>query len=276
MKKIVLAVLVNYGDEQLDYLQEVVTALKKFEKYRVTVVVHSNITLDQIKGIDQVKLFEKQPGVKSLTDVLFKLKLGVKWTGRMFDLNLLPMTCRKTIVEAANQYDYYIFSENDHLWLEHHLDNFLEYEAILPINRIAGLIQYEANESGKYFPGHHAHYDWDLDSIEVHGGKIFAHFTNVHQASFLISNTQLSRILETKDFGNFLSKDSYSTKCRTNTDLYQYCGMKKLICVSDFEENLIHHLPNIYINGDKGREKLRSEEKRMQEGVNKVLSKTPN
>ena len=276
MKKTVLAVLVNYGDEQLDYLQEVVTALKKFEKYRVTVVVHSNITLDQVKGIDQVKLFEKQPGVRSLTDVLFKLKLGVKWTGRMFDLNLLPMTCRKTIVEAANQYDYYIFSENDHLWLEHHLDNFLEYEAILPINRIAGLIQYEANESGKYFPGHHAHYGWDLDSIEVHGGKIFAHFTNVHQASFLISNTQLSRILETKDFGNFLSKDSYSTKCRTNTDLYQYCGMKKLICVSDFEENLIHHLPNIYINGDKGREKLRSEEKRMQEGVNKVLSKTPN
>ena len=276
MKKTVLAVLVNYGDEQLDYLQEVVTALKKFEKYRVTVVVHSNITLDQVKGIDQVKLFEKQPGVRSLTDVLFKLKLGVKWTGRMFDLNLLPMTCRKTIVEAANQYDYYIFSENDHLWLEHHLDNFIEYEAILPINRIAGLIQYEANESGKYFPGHHAHYGWDLDSIEVHGGKIFAHFTNVHQASFLISNTQLSRILETKDFGNFLSKDSYSTKCRTNTDLYQYCGMKKLICVSDFEENLIHHLPNIYINGDKGREKLRSEEKRMQEGVNKVLSKTPN
>ena len=68
MKKTVLAVLVNYGDEQLDYLQEVVTALKKFEKYRVTVVVHSNITLDQVKGIDQVKLFEKKPGVRSLTD----------------------------------------------------------------------------------------------------------------------------------------------------------------------------------------------------------------
>lgn len=28
--------------------------------------------------------------------------------------------------------------------------------------------------------------------------------------------------------------------------------MKKLICISDFESNLIHHLPNHYINGADG------------------------
>ena len=39
MKKI-LAVIVNYGDEQLNYLEQVVHELKSFIKYDVTVIVN--------------------------------------------------------------------------------------------------------------------------------------------------------------------------------------------------------------------------------------------
>ena len=54
--KSVLAVLVNFGDEQLKYLQKVVSELKSFDKYNVHVVVHSNIDLPTIKDIDEVKI----------------------------------------------------------------------------------------------------------------------------------------------------------------------------------------------------------------------------
>ena len=51
--------------------------------------------------------------------------------------------------------------------------------------------------------------------------------------------------------------------------------MKKVICISEFESNLIHHLPNIYIDGGPGeveyRVKQRSEEKRMQDALIKLL-----
>ena len=56
MKKI-LAVLVNYSEEQLHYLEQVIKELKLFKKYDVSIIVNSNISLD-IEGIDQVNVIE--------------------------------------------------------------------------------------------------------------------------------------------------------------------------------------------------------------------------
>ncbi len=272
-KKKLLAVLANYGTEQLNYLEIVVNNLKSFKKYNVTVVVHSNVPLDGIRGIDDVIIFEKSRGILSINDFLVKKKWGKKWSGRMFSFELLPMTCRKRIDKEAMNYDYFLFSENDHLWLEHHIDKFIYYESILPENRIAGLMQYEINEEGRFYPAYHGDYDWHFSAVERYGNLLFAHFTNIHQASFLISQKQLLKIKEKHDFSNFLSSDHYRLMPKTNTDIYQYAGMKKLICISEFEQNLIHHLPNLYIRGDKGRQELHSNEKRMQNALKRMLSK---
>lgn len=244
----ILVVIVNYGEEQLQYLQQVINELKSFTKYKVSIVVHSNINLPNVKGIDLLNVIQ------------------------MDDYEYLPMTCRQTIDQESDNFDYFIFTENDHLWKEHHIDKYIEYKSILPKDRIAGLIQYEENETGRYYPAYHWIYDWDYNSIEEYDGKKFAHFTNVHQACFIISKEQLNKIKEQHNFSQFLAPDTqYSSKCRTNTDIYRYAGMKKLICISEFEDNQIHHLPNIYINGDKGRAKQRSDENRMKEALNKLL-----
>jgi hypothetical protein len=234
--------------------------------------VHSNVPLDDIKGIDEVTLFEKPTGIRSLNDFLVKKKWGKKWSGRMFSFKLLPMTCRKKIDEEAMNYDYFIFSENDQLWLEAHMDKFIFYESILPENRIAGLIRYEISDEGRFYPEYHRDYDWDFSSVEKYDNLLFAHFTNVHQASFLISKRQLLKIKENYDFGNFLSSDHYRLMPKANTDIYQYAGMKKLICISEFEQNLSHHLPNLYIRGDKGRSRLGSNENRMQNALKRLLN----
>lgn len=254
--KRVLAVLVNYGDEQLNYLEQVVKSLKSFESYHVSVVVNSNIPLD-IEGIDHVNVIELQ------------------------DYQLLPLTCKQVLWHYRDQFDIFIFGENDHLFLEHHIDAYLEYVDILPQDRIAGMIQYEENETGKYYPAYHAHYDWDYDSVEEYGGKKFAHFTNIHQATFILTRDQLERIGSMHDFTQFFGPSHYSVKCKVNTDIYQFCGMKKVICISDFDKNLIHHLPNVYIDGADGyvkddgtigrRAKQRSDNDRMQQAISKLL-----
>lgn len=245
----ILVVIVNYGEEQLQYLQQVINELKSFTKYKVSIVVHSNINLPNVKGIDLLNVIQ------------------------MDDYEYLPMTCRQTIDQESDNFDYFIFTENDHLWKEHHIDKYIEYKSILPKDRIAGLIQYEENETGRYYPAYHWIYDWDYNSIEEYDGKKFAHFTNVHQACFIISKEQLNKIKEQHNFSQFLAPDTqYSSKCRTNTDIYRYAGMKKLICISEFEDNLIHHLPNIYINGDKGRSKLRSDNDKMKNSLKKLLN----
>ncbi|PRX14361.1 hypothetical protein [Nonlabens ulvanivorans] len=266
----VLSVLVNFGEEQLSYLKEVVEELKSFKKYEVYIVVQSNIPLD-IEGIDEVNVVKLE------------------------DYQLLPLTCRSVIWKYRNDYELFLYGENDHLFKEHHLDNHIKYSNILPKNRIAGLIQYEFNDLGRYYPAYHLDFDWDFNSVEEHGGKLFAHFSNLHQATFIITKDQLEKLGQAIDFTTLVDEkpslvskvvikfkkltgiqvtraSSYSVKCKVNTDLYRYGGMKKVICITDFEENLIHHLPNLYIDGDKGRLKLRSDEMRMTDALKRLLN----
>jgi hypothetical protein len=254
--KNILAVLVNYGEDQLQYLQQVVTELKSFKKYRVTIFVNSNIPLETIKDIDYVNVIE------------------------LDNYQLLPLTCRQVIWNYRDEFDIFLFGENDHLFKEHHIDKYLEYTSILPENRIAGLIQYEENETGRYYPAYHAHYDWEYNSVEIYEGKRFAHFTNIHQATFIITKEQLHKIGKQYDFTQFFGQSHYSVKCKVNTDIYQFCNMKKMICISEFEDNLIHHLPNAYIDGTDGyihndgtigkRAKQRAKEQRMINALNKL------
>lgn len=266
-----LVVLVNYGYEQLNYLETVVNELKSFVKYTVTIIVQSNIPIKNSKGIDVVNVV--------------KLK----------NYQLLPLTCRKEIWRRRNDYDFFIYGENDHLFLEKHLDNHIIYSNLLPDNRIPGLIQFEENEKGRFYPGYHNHFNWEMNSVETYKGKKFAHFTNVHQASFILTKAQLIKVGKrfnfeklitfnlSKGINNFSNKIKklfglpmkspfkYSLKCKVNTDIYDFGGMKKVICISEFEDNLIHHLPNLYIDGIKGRIKLNSDEDRMKLTLNKLL-----
>ena len=57
-KKNLLVVIVNYGYDQLSYLNDMIIALRKFKKYNVKIVVNSNIPLD-IDGIYKINLFGK-------------------------------------------------------------------------------------------------------------------------------------------------------------------------------------------------------------------------
>lgn len=271
-KKEILAVLVNFGDEQLEYLQQVVNELKTFKKYNVTIIVQSNIKID-IEGINEVNILTLE------------------------DYQLLPLTCRKVIWENRNDYDIFLYGENDLLFREKHIDNYLEYYKILPKNRISGLLRFEIEEGNNFYPDYHLDFEWDFKSVETYEGKVFAYFNNTHQATFILNREQLFAVGKKIDFevlvpnsssfliNRFLRKikktlgirlerqNKYSVKCKVNTDIYDYGGMKKMICISEFEDNLIHHLPNIYIDGLKGRNKFRSDSERMNEALNKLLKK---
>lgn len=266
--KTILVVLVNYGEEQILYLEKVIRGFREFKKYEVTIIVNSNINLN-IDGVDKVNMIE------------------------MEDYQLLPLTCRNVIWENRKKYDVFIYGENDHLFIEKHVDKHLEYSKILPVNRISGMIQYEEDETGKYFPGYHCDFEWDFNSVEVYKEKKFAHFSNVHQATFILTKEQLLRVGKKINFLELVNENTlynkikrkirkrlslkverqnkYSVKCKVNTDIFLYGGMKKMICISEFEENLIHHLPNLYIEGKEGRNKLRSDSYRMQTSINKML-----
>lgn len=271
LKNKILAVIVNYGDEQFNYLRQVVKSLKSFMNYKVTVVINSNIDVP-IDDVDKINIIKLE------------------------DYKMLPLTCRKVLWENRNNFDIFIYSENDHLFLESHVEKHVEYSEILPQNRIPGLIQFEENETGRFYPGYHSGFDWDFKKVETYGGKKFGHFSNLHQASFILTRNQLNRVSQKFDFTKMvLDKESlrkriyrrlmryvgikikwpynYDSQCKACTDIYLYGGMKKVICISEFEQNLIHHLPNLYIEGEKGRLKLGSSHDRMEVALKRLLEK---
>ena len=160
--KNILIVLVNYGEEQLQYLQQVVTELKSFKNYKVSIIVNSNIPLD-IEGIDQVNIIE------------------------LDDYQLLPLTCRQVIWDHRDDFDVFLFGENDHLFKEYHIDRHLEYINILPSDKISGLLQYEQIDEKLYFPAWHASYDWDYNNIEEYGGEKVCTFFKPSSSNFYIN-----------------------------------------------------------------------------------------
>jgi hypothetical protein len=244
IKQKVLFVLVNYGHEQIEYLEKVVNEINKFEKYETKIILHSNIDT-KLSNIDETIIFNK-----------------------MSDYQLLPLTCRKTIWDNRENYDVFVYGENDMLFKEHHIDKHIEYSKILPKNRIPGLLRFEEDETGIYFPDYHAKYEWDFKSLEIHDNKKFAFFTNLHQATFILTKEQLLTIGKEHDFNEFFSPSHYSVKCKVCTDLYQFTSYKKLICISEFKNNIIHHMSNVYIHGNKGRRKnQRSDFERMKKSI---------
>lgn len=252
----VLAVIVNYGEEQLKYLEQMVNLLSGFKKYEVDIIVHSNIILN-LRGVKEFKVI--------------KLK----------DYRFLPSTCRQTIWEKRNNYDLFFYSENDLMIKEHHFDKFLLYTRILPENRIPGLIRFEKKSDIRLYPDYHGDFGWKLNSTEKYGGKVFAHFTNLHQASFILTKNQLQRVASRLEFTTLVEDKvpiSYKIKrkfrnllglrtrkyliydvlCKTGTDIYQYGGFRKVICISELEDNLIHHMSDMYVRGGLKSNKIKS------------------
>ena len=235
--KNILAVIVNYGEEQLQYLEQVVRELKSFKKYNVTVIVNSNTKLD-IPGIDYVNEV------------------------RLNDYQHLPATCKQVIHHYKDEFDGFIYTENDHLWKEHHLDNHIRYSELLPENRIPGLIQYEEAPNGDKSYCAFLDNHFIKGSKETYSNLEFCRLSNVHQASYFITKKQLDRVIQYNPgyFDNLCSNDTktinYSVKCRVNTDLFEFSNWEKVICISEFNDNIIHHLPNFYTSGESGRSKF--------------------
>jgi len=222
----ILVVLVNYGLNQLKYLEKVVREYQNFDKrkYEVDIIIHTNVILDDITGISY-RLYDA-----------------------LDDWEDLPFTTRHSIYALRNDYDLYIYSENDHLITQNNIDSWLEVNKLLPNNLIPGFIQVEKYENDYFYPAYHANYHWDKDSVIEFGKYKLAYFTNVHQASFVLTKKQLHRVIDRLDLfiEDKIRDTPYNKKPRAGTDVYTHAGMKKLIPISHFDDFLIQHLPNKY------------------------------
>ena len=218
-----LVAIASYGNKHLKYLQEII-AMYQSMAMSVDVVVLSNDPKDLGKDVKViVGLPSKNP-----------------WS--------LPFAHKSIFAENVDRYDLFIYSEDDiQVTGEPIFRLFCAPPALCPIDEIAGHLLYEVDSSGKkWLPNFHVHFRWKPESVRERNGHTFAEFTNEHAAFYLLTQRQLRRAIASGGFLRTPYAGRYDMLCSAATDPFTSCGFRKVICISQLEDFLLHHLPNRY------------------------------
>lgn len=220
----ILVAIANYGTSNTSFVQTLIDTYRGYRHHRADIVILSNVPKDF--GPD--------------VEVAVGLPNSDPWS--------LPFAHRRIFADRQDLYDLFIYSEDDTLILESHIDDFLAAEAVLPEDHIAGFMRHEIDaEGGWHYSTVHAAYHWDPGSVITAGDEVFASFTNEHSAAFILTRKKLRRCIASGGFLVAPHAGRYDMLCSAATDPYTRCGFTKVVNVSRLSDFSLHHLPNKYI-----------------------------
>lgn len=160
----------------------------------------------------------------------------------------LPFAHQQVFADKVDDYDLFIYSEDDTRLTERNIRAFMQANEQLPNNEIPGFLRYEVEPSGaKYCCSVHSHYHWEVGSFKRAGDFAFAYFTNEHSALYILTQAQLKHCIASGGYLVEAHQGRYDLLCSAATDPYVNCGLRKLIPVSHIDDFLIQHLPNVYL-----------------------------
>lgn len=161
----------------------------------------------------------------------------------------LPFGHRAIFAERADDFDLFVYSEDDTLITEQHLDAFVELSERLPDNFLPGFMRFEEFPDGeRSYSTIHSFYRWDPSSVFTHEGMTFAAFTNEHAACFALTQQQLHQAIRSGGFLVPPHEGRFDMLVSAATDVYTNCGFSKVLCVDRIDDLLVHHMPNVYLN----------------------------
>lgn len=224
----ILVAIANYGVKNDQYLSELLAAYTGMS-HQVDVVVLSNVPKDLGPGVE----------------VLVGLPAKDPWS--------LPFVHKRLFAERRNDYDLFIYSEDDMLITEKNISAFLRVNDKMLGNEIPGFLRFERDGLGRVnYPEVHGHFHWDPETVQSRGEYTLALFTNEHSACYVLTRDQLRAAIDSDGFLREPYQGKYDLLCTAATDPYTKCGFRKLICISHLEDFLVHHLPNKYIGSGLG------------------------
>ena len=219
----VLVAVANHGTKNKPFLDKLLAEYRSMDRHEVKIVVLSNIPKDL--GPD--------------VEVKVGLPCRDPWS--------LPFGYKTLFAERAEEYDLFIYTEDDTLITEKNLDAFAEVTRVLPGDFVAGFLRYEVSPEGRrFYPDMHSHFHWDPNSVMRFGNSLFASYTNEHAACFILTQVQLRRAIDSGGFMLPPRRGRYDMLVTAATEPYTSCGTQKLICISRIGDFCLHHLPNAY------------------------------
>jgi 2-polyprenyl-3-methyl-5-hydroxy-6-metoxy-1,4-benzoquinol methylase len=224
----ILVAIANYGVKNDAYLSRVLCEYRRLP-YQTDIVVLSNVPKDLGSDVQVVVgLPSKNP-------------------------HSLPFAHKRILAERKDEYDLFIYSEDDILITQRNIQAFLRVTDILPPQEVAGFFRWEQHPNGtKSYPDVHACYRWVPESVKVIDDHAFARFTNDHSGCYMLTRKQLAQAIASGGFLVPPHQHKYQLLETAATDPYTQCGFRRVICLSHLDEFLVPHLPNKYIGSRLG------------------------
>ncbi len=219
----VLVSITNYGSKNIKYLNRVI---KEYQSMpcEIDIVVFSNVPKEFGQEIE----------------VFVGLPTRDPWS--------LTFGHKKIFAERLEDYDLFIYSEDDMLITWKNIEFFLHLTKVLPEDQVSGFIRFELDSNGKKsYPGFHGPYHWLPESVRKIDQFTFAEFSNLHTGCYVLTRDQLRRAVKSGRYLVEPHKGRYGQPESAATDPFTQCGLKLVICISHISNVLIHHLPNKYV-----------------------------
>jgi hypothetical protein len=219
-----LVAINNYGDGHSEYLAQLISEYSSMP-FHTDILVLSNIPKDLGPAIE----------------VVVGLPTKNPWS--------LPFGHKKIFADRVNDYDLFIYTEDDILITQRNIQAFLQVSSVLRQNEVAGFLRKEIDGDGVlHFPEAHGPFRWDPQSVRSAGEYEVAFFTNEHAACYILTQRQLRTAIASGGFLVAPYEGRYDMLCSAATDPYTRCGLKKFVPISHVDEFLVHHIPNKYID----------------------------
>jgi hypothetical protein len=232
----VLVCLANYGEGQLEFLETVLEGYGRMSsRFRIFVILDTTVPIAFSDLDDRFSI------------VQFRFKPEIR--------EGLAFVHRQHMIEHQNNYDLFVYSENDILIQEGNLEAFLRETERLPQGYVTGFLRYERKENDEelYLIDAHPHFPVIKEKgLEIRGRRYFSP-CNLHQGSWVLTQDQLKQAIQSGGFDvmpHFTeSEDGFVGILEAGaSDVFTECGFKQKVMPHEgIDDLLVHHLPNKYI-----------------------------
>lgn len=218
----VLIAIASFGEKNLRYLRDVIAHY-------------------QAMPIDTkiVVLAEADKSVDLGVDVIVGLPSSNPFS--------LPFAHLRLFSENIDKFDIYIYTEDDIRLPDDAIRRFCEASSRVADDEVPGFLRYEVAPDGtKSLPDVHGRFHWVPASARRRDGLVTAEFTNQHAGMYMLTSAQLQRAVRSGAYVCSPYEGPYEMLESAATHVYANCGLRKVICISELDDFLVHHMPNRY------------------------------